>query len=327
MNSTAGFCVGVESRAGPLLCVLGPTASGKTALSIDLAERFQGEIVVMDSAQIYRGLEIGSAKPSAEEVARVPHRLLGVFAWDDICSAMRWAEHARVAIADIHDRGRLPIICGGTFLYLRALLEGMHELPSSDADLRLELERRADVEGVPVLHAELAKRDPQTASRLHPNDRQRVLRALEILQQAGTGREALIASGSREGGWSGPVLKLALMPKDREELRRRIALRFEQMIAQGLWQEVQAVHDDPAFRGDLPVLKAVGYRQLYAALRGECSADEAIERAIIATRQYAKRQLTWLRKDPDLLWLDSTDRGMPAEAAQTVEKWLLTSAS
>lgn len=296
-----------------MLCILGPTASGKTGLSLDLAERFDGEIVVMDSAQIYKGLPIGTAKPTAEEVARAPHHLLGVFAWRDVCSAARWAEHARGVINDIAGRGRLPILCGGTFLYLKALVEGLHALPSSSPEIRAEFERMAREKGSPALHEELRKSDPETASRLHPNDTQRIVRALEILNLTGKGREAhfdeLTVSErphSSLRAWRGPVAKIALMPGSREQLRARIATRFHQMLEQGLWEEVRAAHASPDFDATLPVMKAVGYRQLFAALEGQCNETEAVERAIIATRQYAKRQLTWLRRDASTAWLDSS---------------------
>ncbi len=318
----AGSCVGASTSDPAILCILGPTASGKTGLSLELAERFNGEIVVMDSAQVYQGLQIGSAKPTPAEVSRVPHHLLGTFAWADVCSAARWADCARAAITDIHQRGRLPILCGGTFLYLRALLEGLHPLPTDDRSLRDELEQRAQREGVPALHAELARKDPLTAARIHPNDTQRTLRALEILAQSGQGREALIASQRPACSWDGPVLKLALMPGTREALRARIATRFHAMLDEGLWQEVRAVYQDPEFDPDLPVLKAVGYRQLFAALDGRLSEDEAVERAIIATRQYAKRQLTWLRGDSSLHWIDSSSADATQEAVAQVEQWL-----
>ncbi len=321
MNSTVGFCVGDNPTDPALLCILGPTASGKTGLSLALAEEFDGEIVVMDSAQIYRGLQIGSAKPTAEEASRVPHHLLGVFEWADVCSAARWAACAREVIGEIHGRGKLPILCGGTFLYLRALMEGLHPLPADDAGIRQTLEHRAVREGVPALHAELARQDPVTAARIHPNDTQRTLRALEILAQTGQGREALIASAQPVSSWNGSVLKFALMPGNREELRARIAERFHQMLAQGLWQEVREVYADPEFDPALPVLKAVGYRQLFAALDGRQTEEQAVERAIIATRQYAKRQLTWLRGDQSLHWLDSSSPNYVSLASDQVLQW------
>lgn len=321
MSWTAGFYVAAKAENPGLVCILGPTASGKTGLSLGLAEQFDGEIVVMDSAQIYRGLQIGSAKPSAAEVRRARHHLLGIFEWSDVCSAARWARYAQEAIADIHQRGKLPILCGGTFLYLRALLEGLHPLPSDNSALRQKLELRAAQEGIATLHAELAARDPETARRIHPNDTQRTLRALEILEQSGQGREALIASSKPEEAWKGPVLKLALLPGDREQLRARIAERFQQMLDAGLWDEVRRIYADPAYDPNLPVLKAVGYRQLFAALDGKMSEAEAVERAIIATCQYAKRQLTWLRGDGSLHWLDSSNPGYMQQAREQVQQW------
>lgn len=316
----AGSCVGAEGRDPPIVCVLGPTASGKTALSLDLAEALGGEIVVMDSAQIYAGLPIGTAKPRADEVARVPHHLLGVLPWSDVCTAARWADLARPILHDIARRGRVPIVCGGTFLYLRALREGLHALPATDPPVRAALEARADQDGVAALHAELMAADPQTAQRIHPHDRQRTVRALEILRQTGRGREAHFRD-STGVPWNGPMLLLALLPTSREKLRERIARRFWQMLDEGLWQEVQAARASPAFDPGLPVMKAVGYRQLFAALDGQCTADEAIERAIIATRQYAKRQLTWLRRMPDVQWLDSDAPSLVDAALEHVADW------
>lgn len=316
----AGSCVGAEDCDPPIVCVLGPTASGKTALSLDLAETLGGEIVVMDSAQVYAGLPIGTAKPRADEVARVPHHLLGVLPWSDVCTAARWADMARPILRDIARRGRVPIICGGTFLYLRALREGLHALPATDPLIRATLEAWADQDGVAALHAELAAADPQTAQHIHPHDRQRTVRALEILRQTGRGREAHFGDPTSVP-WKGPMLLLALLPTSRDTLRERIARRFRQMLDEGLWREVEAARASPAFDPGLPVMKAVGYRQLFAALDGQYTADEAIERAIIATRQYAKRQLTWLRRLPDVQWLDSDAAGLTNAALECIADW------
>lgn len=319
----AGSCGAAEGVSDPaLIVVLGPTASGKTGLSLDIAEACQGEIVVMDSAQVYAGLPIGTAKPTSDEVARVPHHLLGCFDWEDICTAARWAAEARRVITEIQRRNKIPILCGGTFLYLRALLEGLHPLPSSDPEYRQRLVRRAAEEGTPALHAELAQADPHTAARIHPNDTQRTLRALEILAQSGQGREASFSAVEELPAWTGPVLRLGLMPGDRAQLRERIALRFHQMLEMGLWDEVKAALTDPRFNPELPVLKAVGYRQLYPAVEGQCEPEEAVTQAITATRQYAKRQLTWLRRDPELIWLNSADKGLSEYARTLCLHWL-----
>lgn len=315
----AGSCA--DAERSPLVCILGPTASGKTGLAVSLAERYAGEVLVMDSAQVYRGLPIGTAKPTPAEMRAVPHHLLGVYDWQDVCTAQRWADAARACIADIAGRGRLPILCGGTFLYLRALLEGLHALPPEDPALRQALEARAAREGTPALHAELVVADPETAARLHPNDTQRVLRALEIYAQTGQGREGLLRSQPGPQPWAGPVLKLALLPGDRAQLRERIARRFAAMLEAGLWDEARAARADPRYDPRLPVLKAVGYRQLFAAIEGRCGEAEAVERAIIATRQYAKRQLTWLRRDAEVHWLDSAAADLETRAGRLLSEW------
>lgn len=295
--------------APPLICVLGPTASGKTALAIDLALKLDGEIVIMDSAQIYRGLDIGAAKPTPAEQAQVPHHLLGVYAWDEVCTAADWAARASAAIADICARGRQPILCGGTFLYLRALVEGFHDLPATPPELRQQFQLEHKQRGQTALYAQLQQQDPQTASMIHPNDTQRTLRALEICALQGQGRAASVAAGERRPLWQGHVHKIAVLPGDRAQLRARIAQRFSQMLAAGLWEEVQSIRHSPAYNEDLPVLKALGYRQLFAALDGDSTAEEAVAKAITASRQYAKRQLTWLRKDQEVMWFDSSRPG------------------
>lgn len=267
----------------------------------------------MDSAQIYAGVDIGAAKPSAAEQAQVPHHLLGVYAWDEVCTAADWAARASAVIADICARGRQPIVCGGTFLYLRALIEGLHDLPATPPALRQQFQDELKRRGQAAVYAQLQAQDPQTAASIHPNDTQRTLRALEILSLQGQGRAASVASGKRRPLWQGQVHKIAVLPGDRAQLRQRIAQRFEHMLAAGLWDEVRSIRDNPAYNEDLPVLKALGYRQLFAALDGEMTAAQAVERAITASRQYAKRQLTWLRKDPDVVWFDSTRAECGAE--------------
>lgn len=301
-----GANVGAEGARPPLICVLGPTASGKTALAIALAQQLNGEIVIMDSAQIYAGVDIGAAKPTAAEQAQVPHHLLGVYAWEQVCTAADWATRASAHIADICARGRQPILCGGTFLYLRALIEGFHDLPATPPELRQQFQREHQRQGQAALYAQLQQQDPQTAASIHPNDSQRTLRALEILSLQGQGRAASVAAGQRRPLWQGSVHKIAVLPGDRAQLRARIAQRFDQMVAAGLWDEVKAIRSSSNYNPDLPVLKALGYRQLFAALEGQVSEQEAIDKAITASRQYAKRQLTWLRKDSEVVWFDSS---------------------
>lgn len=292
----------------PLILLAGPTAIGKSALALRVWERLGGaaEIVSVDSAQIYRGMDIGTAKPDAAIRARVPHHLLDLLDPTEIYSAARFVEDAQAAIAAIRARGHTPILVGGTMLYFRALLYGLSPLPAADPALRARLEGEARASGWAVLHQRLALHDPQTAARLHPNDAQRIQRALEILELTGEPPSRLYARGREDAGlgaWHG----YALMPADRAELHRRIELRFRQMMAAGLLDEVRRLHGRGHLHAALPAVRAVGYRQLWAHLDGFCSLDEAVQRAIAATRQYAKRQMTWLRAEAAFESVDATE--------------------
>ncbi|MFP5306934.1 MAG: tRNA (adenosine(37)-N6)-dimethylallyltransferase MiaA, partial [Gammaproteobacteria bacterium] len=280
----------------PIVMLMGPTASGKTGLALALAKRLPVEVVSVDSAQVYRGMDIGTAKPSPEVLARVPHHLVDVLDPTEIYSAARFAADARALIDAIRARRRIPLLVGGTMLYFRALQHGLSELPSADADVRARLARQARVEGWPALHARLRSVDPETAARLHPNDQQRIQRALEIYELTGMPPSALQAQASG-GGLRGPVRRLALLPAQRAVLHERIARRFDEMMAQGLLEEVRKLRARGDSRPDLPSMRAVGYRQLWAHLDGRLTLDEAVARAVAATRQYAKRQLTWLRME------------------------------
>ncbi|NGY03833.1 tRNA (adenosine(37)-N6)-dimethylallyltransferase MiaA [Solimonas terrae] len=298
-----------EPNSPPIL-LMGPTASGKTGLALALAERLPVEIVSVDSALVYRGLDIGSAKPDAAMRARVPHHLIDILDPAESYSAARFAVDARRLISEIRGRGRVPLLVGGTMLYFRALTRGLSELPAADADVRAQLEADAARLGWPAMHARLAALDPDSAARLHPNDQQRVQRALEIIAVSGTTPSAFYA---RRGGGE-PVrerwCRLALNPPARSELHGRIAARFHAMMADGFLDEVARLHARGDLHPELPAIRAVGYRQLWAHLEGECSREEAVERGIAATRQFAKRQLTWLRSEPDLNWLDPAQDGL-----------------
>lgn len=305
---------------------MGPTAAGKSDLALALAERLDGEIVSVDSAQVYRGLDIGSAKPDAATRARVPHHLIDIADPAEVYSAARFRDDAVAAIAAIHERGRLPILAGGTMLYFRALQRGLAGLPRADAALRAELEREAAREGWPALHAKLAAIDPETAARLHPNDSQRIQRALEVQRLSGRPMSALQRE-SPGSGLEGAVVKLAVSPPDRAELHARIARRFRAMLEQGLLDEVRRLHargdpstgSGPALHRELPSMRAVGYQELWRHLDGEWDLAVATERAIAATRQLAKRQLTWLRREPGLgVWLDPAQPGTVADAAERI---------
>lgn len=290
------------------IAVMGPTASGKTATAIALAQQLDGEIVSVDSALVYRGLDIGSAKPDAAERAQAPHHLL------DLCdpwlafSAAEFATAARRAVDDIVARGKLPILAGGTGLYFRALLEGLSPMPPADEATRAEISAEAAERGWAALHADLAKVDPQAAVRIHATDPQRIQRALEVHRLTGQP----ISHWQRqpgEGRLPLRTLKLVLAPQDRAVLHRRIEQRFDAMLAQGFLDEVHALRALPAMAAvpsplDLPAVRAVGYRQAWEFLDGHVDAAAFRDRAIFATRQLAKRQLTWLRGELDARWFD-----------------------
>lgn len=303
------------------IALMGPTASGKTALALEWAERLTGEIVSVDSALVYRRLDIGSAKPTPAERARVPHHVLDLREPWQPYSAADFAGDARRAVEDIVARGRLPILAGGTGLYFHALLHGLSPMPQADADMRARLEQEARERGWPALHAELALIDPRAAARIHATDAQRIQRALEVYRLSGR-----TISDWRSESTSVPrlpvrVLKLVLAPTDRAELHRRIELRFDLMLQQGFLDEVRALRTTPELRDhpaplDLPALRAVGYRQAWEHLDGRTTAAEFRERGVQATRQLAKRQLTWLRGELDAQWFDPARQRDQLEATR-----------
>ena len=300
---------------------MGPTASGKTALAVSLVERFPLEIISVDSALVYRGMDIGTAKPDAATLARAPHHLLDIRDPTEAYSAAAFCDDARRLMADIVARGRVPLLVGGTMLYFRALLQGLDDLPRADAALRKELEAEAAARGWPALHAELAQVDPATAARLAPNDSQRIGRALEIYRLTGTPMSALLDRAQSVLPYR--VLQLALIPSDRAVLHQRIAARFDAMLADGLVDEVETLRRTHALTPDLPAMRAVGYRQAWAYLDGDIDLKALREQGIAATRQLAKRQLTWLRSWPDAVVLDCLAEDLDAQATALVERHLL----
>jgi tRNA dimethylallyltransferase len=299
---------------------MGPTASGKTALAVSLVERFPLEIISVDSALVYRGMDIGSAKPDAATLARAPHHLLDIRDPTDAYSAAAFCDDALRLMADIVARGKVPLLVGGTMLYFRALLQGLDDLPRADAALRKQLEAEAAARGWPALHAELAAVDPITAARLAPNDSQRIGRALEIFRLSGTPMSALLDQAQSELPYR--VLQLALIPSDRAVLHQRIADRFDAMLAGGLLDEVETLRRTYALKPDLPSMRAVGYRQVWAYLDGDIDLKALREQGIAATRQLAKRQLTWLRSWPDAVVLDCLAEDLEAQATAMVERHL-----
>lgn len=288
----------------PAICLLGPTACGKTDLAMRLQDVMPVEIISVDSAMIYRGMNIGTAKPDTATLARYPHRLIDIRDPADTYSVAEFLRDARREMTAIAETGRVPLLAGGTMLYFRALMEGLAELPTADPALRERLQVRADREGWPLLHAELKELDPDAAARIHPHHSQRILRALEVCLISGRPMSSLhrkalpvdlqpITSQFR-------VVQLGLLPTDRAALHRRIEGRFVSMLEQGLLDEVAALRQRGDLHAALPSIRCVGYRQTWGYLEGEYDRDEMIRRGVAATRQLAKRQLTWLRGWSDL---------------------------
>jgi tRNA dimethylallyltransferase len=284
------------------IALVGPTASGKTAAALALAQSLapQGgaEIISVDSALVYRGMDIGTAKPSPEELAAVPHHLIDTLDPLRSYSAAEFAKDATQLIRDIRARGKTPLLVGGTMLYLKALLEGLNDIPTADAQVRAQIHQQAEQLGWPALHARLAQVDPQTAARLAPGDSQRIGRALEVWTATGQTLSSFHQNAkANTPDWHIPVISLE--PLDRAWLHQRIALRFEQMLAAGFIDEVQALRARGDLHPDLPSMRCVGYRQAWEGLDGGWRKAEIMERGIFATRQLAKRQITWLRSMPD----------------------------
>jgi tRNA dimethylallyltransferase len=296
----------VSDARQPAVLLMGPTASGKTRLATELAARFSYEIVNVDSVQIYRHLDIGTAKPDREARQRAAHHLIDVVDPTERYSAARFCEEANALLGEIHARGRIPLLAGGTMLYFKTLIEGLSELPQADPDTRLVIDTMAQESGWPALHAELARIDPETAARLQPQDAQRIQRALEVFYLTGQPMSALIARG-RAKGPPYRIIALALQPSDRSVLHQRIAERFEIMLELGLIGEVRALRERFDLNPSLPSMRAVGYRQVWQYLDGQFGLSQLREKAVAATRQLAKRQLTWLRSWPELKSFDCLD--------------------
>ncbi len=305
----------------PAVFLLGPTASGKTAVSLELAARFPVEIVSVDSALVYRGMDIGTAKPDAATRAAVPHHLVDIVDPTEAYSAGRFRDDARRVAGEIAARGRLPLFVGGTMLYERALMRGLAKLPPADAAVRAELDQEARAHGWPALHARLARVDPPCAARLDPNDAQRIQRALEVHRLTGRTLTAIIAGEGREPP-PFTALTFALEPSDRAALHERIAKRFRAMLAAGLVAEVEDLRGRYALEAGLPSMRAVGYRQVWEALEGTAPPGTLEERGIAATRQLAKRQLTWLRSMQGVERLDCLRPGLAGEVAERMARFM-----
>jgi tRNA dimethylallyltransferase len=287
---------------------MGPTASGKTALAVELVQRWPLSIISVDSALVYRGMDVGSAKPDRDTLRVAPHRLIDLCAPTQAYSAADFCRDALLAMQEITQSGRIPLLVGGTGMYFRSLQQGMSDLPEADPGIRARLEADAARIGWTGLHARLHALDPAAAARIHRNDPQRIQRALEVI--AISGRPLSELQGRRQRQLPFRILKIAVCPGDRSVLHARIALRFAAMLQSGLVDEVRALMAQPGMHADLPAMRSVGYRQAWQHVQGEFDEAELLDRGIFATRQLAKRQITWLRAELDAFWRDP---GVPAE--------------
>lgn len=309
------------ARLPPAILLMGPTASGKTPLALGLAKRLPVEIVSVDSAQVYRGMDVGTAKPSRAERAAVPHHLLDIIDPTETYSAARFRSDAVRLMSDITSRGKVPLLVGGTMLYFKALREGLSELPDANEGVRAEIDAEAGARGWPAMHAELASVDPQTAARLKPTDAQRIQRALEIHRVSGEPMSRLLGR-KKDSALPFRLVEMALVPSDRGELHGRIEARFDAMLARGLVEELQGLRARHALRPNLPSMRCVGYRQAWQHLEGEFDRNGLRDRGIFATRQLAKRQLTWLRTARDSQTFDCLAPDVAAKAGAFLESRL-----
>ena len=301
-------------NALPVIFIMGPTASGKTALAIELLQHLDAELISVDSALIYRGMDIGTAKPTAEELLLAPHHLLDIMEPYQSYSAADFRDDALRLINEIQQRRKIPILVGGTMLYFKALLDGISPLPPANPQIRAELEQEAATEGWQALHQQLQQLDPVAAARIHPNDPQRINHALEVYRLTGSTMTELTARKGEPFPFK--VHQFAIAPTDRSLLHQRIADRFQLMLEHGFEQEVARLKDQEHLHANLPSMRCVGYRQVWQYLDGEFSYDDMVAKGIAATRQLAKRQLTWLRGWPEVIWLKS--EAEPAENLQAV---------
>ncbi len=303
------------NKKPPVIFLMGPTASGKTDLAMALHDHLPVELISVDSALVYRGMDIGSAKPSKEELEKYPHRLIDIRDPSEPYSAADFVADAEREIADIHAHGKIPLLVGGTMLYFKALLDGLAEMPEADAEVRAKIEKDAELHGWAYVHQQLAEVDPQMAAEIHPNHSQRLSRALEVFLVSGKTMTQLreLQSLNQSVGFATrfDLKQIAIAPRDRQLLHERIEQRFKKMLDQGLIDEVQRLFNRGDLHLDLPAIRAVGYRQVWEHIDRKLNREEMIERGIIATRQLAKRQLTWLKGWPQeasaLNWLYTQD--------------------
>ena len=305
----------------PAILLIGPTASGKTALACELATRLPCDIVSIDSAQVFRDMDIGTAKPDAATLERFPHRLIDLITPEQRYSAAQFRSDALVEMAAIAAAGRIPLLVGGTMLYVKALREGLADLPQADQALRSQIDSEAAERGWPALHAELARHDPETAARLKSTDAQRIQRAIEVVRLSGRTLSSFFAE-QKEGTPPFRTLTLALVPGDRGELHRRIEQRFDAMLSMGLVDEVNMLRAKYQLHAGLPSMRCVGYRQAWEMLEEQIPKAELRDRGVFATRQFAKRQLTWLRSMEGLQIIDPLASGLTAAVFAAVDAHL-----
>lgn len=305
----------------PAIFLMGPTACGKTGVAVELAQRLPVELISVDSALVYRGMDIGTAKPDAATLARAPHHLIDIISPTEAYSAAAFRRDALQLMKDITAKGKIPLLVGGTMLYFKALREGLSELPQADAAVRARLDAIIAQHGIEHLHAELAKVDAATAARLAPGDTQRIQRAMEIYLVSGKPMSELIKQQA-QAGLPYSILPLALIPSDRAALHQRIAQRFRQMLKDGLVDELRGLREKHPLHRDMTSMRCVGYRQAWEFMEGEISEAELAEKGIAATRQLAKRQLTWLRSMPDNIELDCLADDLLQQTGNTIGQWL-----
>ena len=305
----------------PAIFLMGPTASGKTRLAIEMCKRFPVEIISVDSALVYRGMDIGTAKPDAETLHEAPHALIDIRDPAESYSAAEFRQDALKAMEEISRRGRIPLLAGGTMLYFRALAQGLARLPSASPAVRQVIEEQAGKEGWPAMHERLAALDPEIARRIHPNDPQRISRALEVIELTGR-KMSVLQQEQKQEEFPYRVFKIIACPQPRALLHQRIEQRFGQMLEEGFIDEMRRLRARGDLGPEMPSMRCVGYRQAWSHLEGDISHDEMCFKAVAATRQLAKRQLTWLRQESGALWYDPTVGDAQEEVFMQVEQFL-----
>jgi len=310
-----------ESNLPPAIFLMGPTASGKTALAVALAKQFQTEIISVDSVLVYKGMDIGTAKPTLEERQGIPHHLIDILDPAEAYSTGSFRKSALELMNDITARGKVPILTGGTMLYFNSLFNGLAELPEADPEIRAKLDQELSINGKEAMHERLKSIDPESAQRIHPNDPQRVQRALEVYEISGKPITRFF-SEAQQSTIPYKKIKIIVAPEHRKQLHEKIALRFRLMIEQGLIDEVKALYNRGDLTVDMPAIRAVGYRQTWSYLEGEYDLDTLIEKGIIATRQLAKRQFTWLRRETDAISFISSETELVSKVLKHIKQEL-----